>query len=460
MMSKQPIIDSVSDASPMDFEKQLKQYQARISNILESFTDAFFEVDSLWNITYWNKEAEQLFSMTKADVTNRNLWEVFGDAIPLSFIEEYHKAVESNVARRFEEFLILKQVWLEVAAFPSGNGLSVYFKDITKNKNATAELEHERKKYNDLFNLSPVPQWVYDFNTLAFLDVNQAAMDHYGYSRADFLGMTIMDIRPMEDRFAFGELHWADVTPGLFNKSSVRHQKSNGDIILVCVEGNSVSFEDKNARLVMVIDQTKEIESSLALQESLRRFDIVSTATSDAIWDWDMLTGEVIWNQGIQVIFGYKDLTCDEGWHEKHIHQDDVQRVQENFALLIKNHATRLHIEYRFECADHAYKSVLDRAFIIFNDDGLPIRMIGSMQDITEKVNQIKAIEAQNDRLKEISWIQSHMVRNPLTKILSLVELIAENRTDLSAIAELVPLLELSAKELDQVLIEIVKKAQ
>ena len=359
------------ETSPINFEQQLIEYQNRISNILESFTDAFFEVDRDWIVTYWNKEAERLLKTSRENIIGQNLWEVFKDAIPLRFFIEYHKAVDQNIAIRFEEYFPPLHIWVEVAAFPTGNGLSVYFKDISANKEATKVLEMERKKYNDLFNLSPVPQWVYDVNSFQFLDVNQAAVDHYGYSKKEFFEMTIKDIRPLEDVAAFEDMHCTSIIPGLFNKSSVRHQKKNRDIIDVCVEGNSVCFEGKDARLVMVIDRTSELKAGKALQESLRRFDIVSKATSDAIWDWDMQTGEVIWNKGIKGIFGHPIMVYTERWFKDQIHADDKVRVHDSFRLMIKNKHTRLSTEYRFKCADGSYRHVLDRAFIIFDNQGI-----------------------------------------------------------------------------------------
>lgn len=443
----------------VNFEQQLKQYQNRIANILESFTDAFFEVDNDWAVTYWNKEAERLLLMPRARIIGLNLWEVYADAIPLKFYTEYHKAVEHNISVRFEEYFPPQKIWVEVSAFPSGTGLSVYFKDITASKNATALLKLEKQKYTDLFNLSPLPQWVYDFESLNFLDVNEAAINHYGYSRAEFLKMTIKDIRPAADISALDEILCANVIPGLSNKSNVRHRKKGGEIIFVCVEGNSICFEGKNARLVMVIDRTSELKAGYALAESLKRFEIVTKATSDVVWDWNILDGDMLWSQGLKGVFGHKKTSYTVRWWQEHVHPEDLPVVLEKFNELIKKNKTKLKVEYRFRCADGSYRSVLDRAFIIFNAEGTAVRMIGSMQDITEKVNHIHAIEAHNCRLKEISWIQSHKVRSPLAKILGLVSLISASKTDLSAINELVPLLQVSADELDQVVKEIVQKA-
>lgn len=443
----------------IDFEQQLLDHQKRITHILESFTDAFFEVDQNWTVTYWNKEAEQLLGMPRDKIIGRNLWEEYAEAVPLKFYSEYHKAMASKVAVRFEEFVAWKQLWVEVAAFPSGTGLSVYFKDITASKNAIAILEQEKQKYTDLFNLSPVPQWVYDVDTLCFLDVNEAAIHHYGYSRQEFLKMTIRDIRSQGgDQKMLDELLCNQIRVGFFSQSSLRHRKKNGEMMSVCVEGNSVNFEGKKARLVMVIDRTPEVHAAEALAQSLKRYETVSKATSDAVWDWDILTGAMLWNQGIKGIFGHRKTSYTHQWWQEHVHPDDLAEVLAQFYALVKDNGTRLKVEYRFRCGDGSYRFVLDRAFILFNSAGVATRMIGSMQDITEKVNHIQAIEIQNKRLKEISWIQSHKVRGPLARILSLISLLEDNQTDLSEVKELVPLLKLSAEELDHVLKDIIRK--
>lgn len=541
--------------SELSFEAQLQNYKRRISNILESFTDAFFELDSDWVVTYWNKEAERLLQKPRKDIIGKNIWEAYKEAIPLKFYTEYHRAVSENIAVRFQEYFEPLEMWIEVAAFPSGEGLSVYFKDITAHKVATEQLEKEKQRYIDLFNLSPLPQWVYDLETLAFLNVNEAAIKHYGYTRAEFLQMTINDIRPAEDLDRLRTIVANNIHIGHSNQAAVRHCKKNGELMYVTVEGNSVWFGDKQARLVLVIDLTEHIkaeqalaaseqrfkalvqdgsdliaiidqdgiykyispnslgilgikaidlvgknafdfihpedrqgtvsdflhlkyqkqvellpfrfknakgeyrwietiitnmtddpaiegiicnsrditeriESRIKMEESISRYNIVSKATSDVIWDWNMLSGKTVWNKGIKGVFGYAKTTFSYDWRMDKIHPDDLDRVLSEFELVIKNKKNRLQIEYRFRCEDGGYKSVLDRSFVLFDEEGEPVRMIGSMQDITERIRHTNAIESQNSRLKEIAWIQSHEIRAPLARIMGLVDLLDEFTKD------------------------------
>ncbi|RZK19027.1 MAG: PAS domain S-box protein [Flavobacterium sp.] len=442
----------------VDYQQQLYLYQQRIANILESFTDCFFEVTKDWTVTYWNKQAEILLGMPREDILGKNLWDLYQDAIPLKFYNEYHRAIAQNISIRFEEYYPAKKLWFEVACFPSGEGLSVYFKDITERKKSTRLLELEKEKYSNLFNFSPLPQWVYDVETLRFLDVNEAAIKSYGYAREEFMSMSILQIRPAEDIPIVTQILKSKSFEENTRRSSVRHLKKDGEVIDVFVQGNSVSFDDKKARLVMAIDRTVELQSRKAMEESIARFDIVSKATSDAVWDLDVKTGEMIWNHGIEQIFGYHKSNYDFDWWRSKVHPNDLADLSAKFDKRVDRHEERVSVEYRFMHADGKYRCVLDRSFVLFNSEGQPTRVIGSMQDITDRVNQLSAIEGQNEKLKEISWFQAHSVRGPLSSIIGLANLLEIDENINKDIAEIVSKLKASANDLDSVLREIIKR--
>lgn len=111
------------------------------NTILESIGDAFFAIDNNWIITYWNKTAERVLFKNKEDVLGNNLWEIFSDAVNSRSYQEYHHAVETNRSAHFEDFYTPLGKWYEVSAYPSKNGLSVYFKDITERKLSDIQLK-------------------------------------------------------------------------------------------------------------------------------------------------------------------------------------------------------------------------------------------------------------------------------------------------------------------------------
>ena len=122
--------------------------------------------------------------------------------------------------------------------------------------------------YRALFEGSALPMWVYDIATLAFLAVNEAAVHHYGYSREEFLALTIVDIRPPEDVPAF-RAALAEAAAGFSAVANTwRHTKKDGSIIEVETTHNLLDFAGRPARLVLANDVTKRRQAEEALQQS------------------------------------------------------------------------------------------------------------------------------------------------------------------------------------------------
>ncbi|MBC8034899.1 MAG: PAS domain S-box protein [Chitinophagaceae bacterium] len=131
-------------------------------------------------------------------------------------------------------------------------------------------LRESEEKYRNLFHLSPMPMWVFDSDTLKFLDVNEAAIRHYGYNREEFLASNIIQIRPKEDAEMVKEIVLNNKRKtSIFYKGLVRHTKKNGDIIFVKVESNKINFDGKDARLILATDvtETLKVEKALKMQD-------------------------------------------------------------------------------------------------------------------------------------------------------------------------------------------------
>ena len=227
--------------------------------ILESIGDAFFAVDKKWVVNYWNNKAEKDLYKTRAQTIGYNLWDVFADSVGSESYKKYHEATKTNEAVHFEDYYPPLLKWYDISAYPSVNGLSVYFKDITERKNIISALEESEKNYSSLFHLSPLPMWVFDRETLSFLDINAAAVRNYGFSREEFLAMTIMDIRPAEDVIKVEQvLAIKDSQPQkLIHQGVFRHKKKNGEIIHVEIQSNPIQYKGKAAKIIIANDMTK-----------------------------------------------------------------------------------------------------------------------------------------------------------------------------------------------------------
>ena len=116
--------------------------------ILESIDDAFFTLDTNWQVKYWNKTAEKLLGAPRSAILNHNFWDVFSlELLPKSHFW-YHEALKNNRAVRFEEYYSAFQKWFDINVYPSVGGLSVLFKDITERKTSEAKLNDLNESLN------------------------------------------------------------------------------------------------------------------------------------------------------------------------------------------------------------------------------------------------------------------------------------------------------------------------
>ncbi len=134
------------------------------------------------------------------------------------------------------------------------------------------------------------------------------------------------------------------------------------------------------------------------IKESNERYDIVAKATSDTIWDWKIQEDDFIWNKGIQGVFGYKkeDVGKTSKWWFDRIHPEDSIKMSIKLYSFIEQKTEKWQDEYRFKCADGTYKYVFDRGFLVKDEDGTAIRMIGAIQDVTkqkEEEQRLKLLE-------------------------------------------------------------------
>jgi len=289
-------------------EQKLQQYTQQLSDILESIGDGFYAVDNHWNVTYWNKKAEELLRRPRTQILGKNLWKEYAEAVPLKFHSAFMNAVNEKKAVQFEEYFPPLQIWVEVNAYPTSDGLSVFFKDIT------ARIEQERN-----------------------------------------------------------------------------------------------------------------------LKISNERFEFVSKATTDAIWDWDVVHNTNYFNEAFTHVFGHnrKPQTLTDSWAD-HLHTNDKLKVIKSIDAALANPAiTGWESEYRFIKADGTIANVYDRALIIRNDEGKAIRMVGAMQDITKMKETEKAISKAiiTTQEKERSEIGKELHDN-VNQILTTVKLYIENIRD------------------------------
>lgn len=170
------------------------------------------------------------------------------------------------------------------------------------------------------------------------------------------------------------------------------------DVVFIIIAGFIIRFViERNDKLnINILEQLQS--STNEIKESNERYDIVAKATSDTIWDWKIQEDIFVWNKGIQGIFGYKkeEVGTTSTWWFDRIHPEDSLKMSVKLYSFLEQKTERWQDEYRFKCADGSYKYVFDRGFLLFDNEGKAVRMIGAIQDITkqkEEEQRLKLLE-------------------------------------------------------------------
>lgn len=255
--------------------------------------------------------------------------------------------------------------------------------------------------YKFLFYKNPVPMWIYEVGTLRFLEINEAALQKYGYTKEEFLSMTLLDIRPPSEVTKMMDQQKTTFVQNDINTGIWKHVKKNGDLIDVHIIAHLLDLGGRQAKLVLADDITDKLRTEENLVRSNERYTYASKATFDAIWDWDLTTNKIYWGEGFKMLFGYdfKQNDTDISSWLNHIHPDEKERVQASVLNAINNGANSWTDEYKYIKADGTLAMVTDKGIIIRNNEGKATRMIGAMQDVTIRKSNEQQLQKINLQL-------------------------------------------------------------
>lgn len=260
-------------------EQQLKNLEPDFKQVIESITDGFFTLNNNWIITYWNTEIEKISGIKKEEIVGKSFLDFFKNLGNLKLYSECSRAKRENISIRFEEFYESSNIWIEIDAYPSETGLTVFCKNITEQKTAEAAMKISNERYN-----------------------------------------------------------------------------------------------------------------------------MVVKATNDLVWDWDIITGEIYRScDGVKRVYGHisnDSIKTNELW-AANIHPEDKEYIEQQVSYYISSeNESSFNFEYRYKTEEGDYNYINDKGYIIRNELGIVIRMIGAARNITEQKQAARNIEESEQRYK------------------------------------------------------------
>ena len=200
----------------------------------------------------------------------------------------------------------------------------------------------------------------------------------------------------------------------------------------VSAKGQTLFEDGRPVRLIgFARDVTEGRRAEQVLRETEERYRLVSRATNDAIWDWNLATDHVLWNEALQTAHGHRpeDVEPTGDWWIGHIHPEDRARIHATIHAAIDGMGTVWTEEYRFLQADGTYADILDRGYVIRDEGDRAVRMIGAMLDITERK---RAEEHQRLLAGELQ----HRVKNTLALVQAIASQTLRGANDVNEMRE------------------------
>lgn len=241
----------------------------------------------------------------------------------------------------------------------------------------------------------------------------------------------------------------------------------NADGIAIPVKSYSYSIINNNTitgGLTFFTDIVNDDKNEIKIIQDVKKYKLSPLRSNDIIWDWNIITDEINRaGEGINLFFEHETINTNNKFSHwiKLIHPEDQIRINDSYNLALNNiKCLCWEQDYRVINLKGQYTSVNDKALIIRDRKGKAIRLVGVMKDITELEKRIRLIiEDQNKKLEEIRWIQSHVVRAPLSRMMGIVDILKETKLNTLEFKGWVNHFINSSKELDSIIHDITNKA-
>ena len=436
-------------------EKSMQHYAKSIERILESISDSFLNLDQSQQITRCNPALEKIVKTKRKDIIGKSIWELFPELEKHEIGKKLISALHTNENKFIKAYYKPLSMWLDFSIYPTGEGLAIYFRDITESKQAEEEREFYLTRLNDM--IASITDGIFTIDT--DWKITMANKHIYGLTEN-----SVKD--PINGNF-WSQLLFNDGMPEaeLFHETMEEKKPNSFEFR---VERRTVNwyyfhlYPTQEGIFVLFQDITQSKYREEALENLNVQYNYVMKATNDTIWDWDIASDTITWNEGIKLVYGFRmdDVSEDAEWWSKHVHPEDRERTNRILENAMKSQIQSFSMEYRFLSAQGEYRYVFDRGYFVYNSKGQATRAIGAMQDIHQSKLYELRIKRQVQQLKQIAWVQSHEVRRPVANILGLLELLEDKELNDAAKQQTMHYIRLHTEELDEMIRQIVEQTK
>jgi len=274
--------------------------------------------------------------------------------------------------------------------------------DVSEQVASEARVLESEARYRQLFALTPLPMYLRDEDTLEFIEVNDACLALYGYSREEMLAISLVSLQTPENRKRY--LGGVNRPSGIVEHLRKKHMRKNGEIFDVEIYSYPTTLAGRKVRLVLVRDMTEQLGAERLLRESERRVSLALEGSGGAMFDWDVAAGTVYLSEHWGAILGGKARETVTTFDElaRLVHPDDQQQQRESIIALFKAGGRPHQSEYRVRSLLGQWIWIESRASVTeFDDQGRALRVVGTNVDITQRKMAELVLRERDNQLRQ-----------------------------------------------------------
>ena len=391
-------------------EKALRESEARYRVVAETASDAIITIEDSGKILFANPAAEKIFGYDVSEMVGSSLTRLVPEC--LRYVHSHatgpdHKSGRPQAGPDAVRISGLHksghEIPLEISLgeFAADNKrvFTAVVRDVTERMHTEAALEKSNEEYRLLFEGNPHPMWVVDEETYAFLAVNDCTVERYGYSREEFLRMTVKDIRPPEDiPEVLQRVRSTEADYGFAGQW--RHRRKDGTIIEAEVSWHRLTFAGRPAKLVLATDVTERKRAEAAVRESEERYRELFENANDIIYTIDLAGNFTSLNQTGERVTGY---TRAEALSMNLTQVVVPEQVDLARAMLARKLDSDISTVYELEIITKSRRRIpLELSSRIIRQEGKPVGVQGIARDISARKGAEEALRDSEEKFRSI----------------------------------------------------------
>lgn len=255
-------------------------------------------------------------------------------------------------------------------------------------------LRVSEEKFSKAFGSSPAPISISTLKDGRYIEVNDSFLQLSGYSRQEIIGKSIFDLNLIVPSRKTLKLRHKLQKHGIVRNLEIDYRTKSGEVRTVLLSAEYIDLGGQACVLAVVKDITERRQIQEELRESEERWQLALRGNNDGIWDWNLKTGEVVVSLRLKQIIGYEDQDVFSHIAQwiRSIHPDDFDSVMQARQAHLNKSTPYYYAEYRLRCQDNTYKWILDRGQALWEQQGKPVRMVGSITDISDRQHREEAL--------------------------------------------------------------------